>query len=123
MADHNGLPVAGYRPQGDDKVAAVNVNKELEERLLRRIDALRAEGKHDGRMLALAFTGVQDACMWLNRAIFQPARVKLPEDFVGPEDHQKFVVKVGNGGVRQIKEWRNMSTSERADILSERNAP
>lgn len=90
MTEHAGLPVAGYQPQSDDKVAIVNVNKELEERVLRQIETLqRANAKtagdgvrppYDPRMLALAATGIQDAFMWLNRAVFQPGRVKLPED-------------------------------------------
>ena len=31
MAEYQALPVAGYTPQSDDKVAIVNINKELEE--------------------------------------------------------------------------------------------
>lgn len=80
MTQHDGLPVAGYKPQSDEKVAIVNVNKELEERVLRQIDAMQADGGHDMRMIALARTGIQEAFMWLNRAVFQPGRVKLPED-------------------------------------------
>ncbi len=82
MTEHPGLPVAGYRPQNDAKVATVNVNKELEERVLRQIDAMAAdmEAGHDPRMIAVARTGIQDAFMWLNRAVFRPARVSLPED-------------------------------------------
>lgn len=92
MTQHNGLPVAGYVPQSDEKVAVVNVNKELEERVLRQIDAMMrtrtcqsvndpaGESAYDPRMMALARTGVQEAFMWLNRAVFQPTRVTLPED-------------------------------------------
>lgn len=80
MTEHNGLPVAGYKAQSSDKVALVNVAKELEERVLRQIEVLQAEGVHDGRMLALGKTGIQDAFMWINRAVFQPGRVRLPED-------------------------------------------
>ena len=80
MAEHQGLPVAGYQPQSGDKVATVNRAKELEERCLRHLDGLLKEGGHDPRMLALARTGIQEAFMWANRAVFQPARVPLPED-------------------------------------------
>lgn len=82
MSEHQGLPVSGYRPQSDTKVAVVNTNKELEERCLRQVDAMQADtaAGHDPRMIALARTGIQDAFMWLNRAVFQPARVPLPED-------------------------------------------
>lgn len=77
---HNGLPVAGYKPQSDEKVAVVNVNKQLEERVLRQIESMNVNGEFDGRMMALAKTGIQEAFMWLNRAVFQPGRVELPED-------------------------------------------
>lgn len=81
-AHHQGLPVAGYKPQSDAKVAVVNVNKELEERCLRQIDAIPRDGGagYDHRMIALARTQLRGAFMWLNRAVFQPGRVPLPED-------------------------------------------
>lgn len=80
MPDHEGLPVAGYTSQPATKVIAVNVNKELEERVLRRIDEMSVTDEYDQRMISLARTNVQQAFMWLNRAVFQPTRVKLPED-------------------------------------------
>lgn len=92
MADNKGLPVAGYKDQSDAKVALVNENKILEERCLRQIDAMNKfnmaqedagigrSGQHDTRMMALARTGIQEAFMWLNRAVFQPSRIDLPED-------------------------------------------
>lgn len=95
MTEHKGLPVAGYVAQSDAKVALVNQNKELEERVLRQIDAINIENEsrplgqpniYDPRMTALARTGIQEAFMWLNRAIFQPQRVSLPEDEDGPNN-------------------------------------
>ena len=80
MTEHQGLPVSGYKPQSDDKVSVVNVNKQLEERVLRQIDAMRSVPGNDPRMMSIAYTGIQDAFMWLNRAVFQPGRVALPED-------------------------------------------
>jgi hypothetical protein len=83
MADHTGLPVSGYKPQSDDKVALVNANKADEERLLRKIDALTLNDdgvNADTRWLAVAKTHFEQGYMALNRAIFQPGRVKLPED-------------------------------------------
>lgn len=80
---HNGLPVKGYQSQSDEAVALVNENKELEERVLRQIDRHvrnRDSQEIDQRMVALARTKVQEAFMWLNRAVFQPKRIKLPED-------------------------------------------
>lgn len=80
MTTHSGLPVAGYNPQSDDKVALVNVNKQIEERVMRQIDAMTGVAGIDQRMVAICRTKTQEAFMWLNRAVFQPGRVKLPED-------------------------------------------
>ena len=77
---HEGLPVSGYLPQGADKVAIVNENKALEERCIRAAEAIRDADGMDGRMAALAITNIQQGFMWLNRAVFQPSRVALPED-------------------------------------------
>lgn len=81
MTENKGLPVMGYTDQSDAKVALVNDNKVLEERILRQIDNMKTMGaKIDQRMVALAMTGIQESFMWLNRAVFQPKRVRLPED-------------------------------------------
>ena len=80
MAEHKGLPVSGYVSQTDDKVAVVNANKELEERCLRAAEAIKGNPDFDPRMAQIAFTGIQEAFMWLNRAVFQPTRLRLPED-------------------------------------------
>jgi hypothetical protein len=80
MTQHAGLPVAGYVPQTDEKVQTVNRAKEIEERALRHLDDLKKRPDVDQRMVAIAFTGIQEAFMWANRAVFQPSRVKLPED-------------------------------------------
>jgi hypothetical protein len=80
MTQHSGLPVSGYKPQGDDKVALVNENKALEERVLRQLDKMKADNSLDQRMVSIAYTGIQEAFMWANRAVFQPGRVALPED-------------------------------------------
>lgn len=92
-----GLPVSGYQAQSAEKVALVNEFKADEERLLRKLDELRARnqrdfaiipdgangklGAHfDPRWLAVAQTHFQEGFMALNRAVFQPQRVQLPED-------------------------------------------
>ena len=72
-------PVPGYRPQSDKNLAVVKVNKEMEERLLRRLGLL-AEGDYDGRWLAIARTHLEIGFMAMNRAVMQPDRVRLPED-------------------------------------------
>lgn len=87
MTTHAGLPVAGYQPQSSGKVRLVNENKELEETILRRLDLLKVttavDGQDvtiDGRWLAVGRTHIEEAFMAINRAIFQPGRVKLPGD-------------------------------------------
>lgn len=80
MAEHSGLPVSGYKPQSDDRVAVVNVNKQLEERVLRQLDDLKQDPTVDQRWLAIGRTGIEQAFMAVNRAVFQPGRVALPED-------------------------------------------
>lgn len=90
MTDHQPMPVAGYTQQSDDKIALVNELKAAEERYLRILDKLHALGQEgfagpasmvlDPRFLALARTSMQEANMWAVRAIFQPQRIKLPED-------------------------------------------
>ena len=73
MTEHKGLPVSGYVAQTDDKVAVVNVNKALEERVLRQLDSLRANPAYDQRMVSLAFTGIQEALAAQSAAIATPA--------------------------------------------------
>jgi hypothetical protein len=83
MTEHEGLPVKGYVPQSDENVALVNENKVLEERVLRQIDRhVRNQDSRniDQRMVALARTKAQEAFMWLNRSVFQPKRIDLPEE-------------------------------------------
>lgn len=85
MTEHQALPVSGYTAQSSDRVALVNENKEMEERLLRVLDALvdnnlSLRPQCDRRWLAIARTHFEEGFMALNRAVFQPQRVKLPED-------------------------------------------
>lgn len=80
MTDHKPLPVAGYVAQGDEKIALVNRNKEIEERALRILDELANLPSVDKRWLAIGRTDLEKAFMSINRSIFQPVRVRLPED-------------------------------------------
>ena len=78
---HPGLPVAGYRPQSDARVAMVNANKEIEERALRILDGLKDMGATvDQRWLAIGRTHIEQGFMAVNRAVFKPARIALPDD-------------------------------------------
>lgn len=74
------LPVSGYKPQTEEAVALVNDNKESEERILRVIDELSGRDDIDKRWLSIARTNIEQGFMALNRSIFQPGRVALPED-------------------------------------------
>ena len=79
MTEHEGLPVSGYRPQTTEAVAQVNLNKQTEERLLRTIELLW-DTDADRRWLSIAKTHFEEGFMAMNRAIFKPGRVELPED-------------------------------------------
>ena len=80
MTEHNGLPVAGYKAQSQAKVVAVNVNKNTEEELLRLMDRMKQDPEVDQRWLSIARTDIEKGFMALNRSIFKPGRVRLPED-------------------------------------------
>jgi hypothetical protein len=81
-----GLPIAGYRPQSEDRIALVNEAKQLEERVLRFLDrvatqfACVAPGDLDGRWFATGRTDIEKGFMSVNRSIFKPDRIALPED-------------------------------------------
>lgn len=78
--DTPGLPVPGYRPQSAEAIALVSEMKELEERILRRLDAMRDQEQFDQRWLAMGRTGIETALMAINRSVFRPCRVVLPGD-------------------------------------------
>lgn len=81
MSMHEGLPVPGYRRQSQNNIDAVTANKQLEETILRTLDLMKTEPESiDQRWLAIGRTHIEQGFMAINRAIFQPTRVKLPGD-------------------------------------------
>lgn len=85
-ATFESLPVEGYRPQTSTSIDLVNQNKREEERILRRLDLLAETKMVDPRWLAIGRTHLELAWMAINRAIFKPERVKLPDSAVLSED-------------------------------------
>ena len=79
MTDHAALPVSGYKPQTDDKVQLVNLNKGLEERVLLQLDALAKNTDVDPRWLAIGRTAIENGFMAVNRSVFKPSRATLKE--------------------------------------------
>lgn len=75
MSDHKGLPVSGYQPQTDDKVAYVNENKRLEEIILRRLDDMMRSDDYDKRWAVIARAQLEQGFMAMNRAVFHPSRI------------------------------------------------
>jgi hypothetical protein len=67
--------VHGYKAQPGHKVAYVNENKILEERLLKRLD----DASGDPRWIAIARSHIEQGFMAFNRAVFQPARLDLED--------------------------------------------
>lgn len=77
---HEGLPVPGYRPQPAANIDLVTYNKRMEEACLRRLDELAGMAGIDKRWLAVGRTELENAWMAINRAVFMPSRVALPDD-------------------------------------------
>lgn len=80
IAEYTGLPIEGYRLQQSAAVDLVNVNKRMEEEVLRVLDGLAASPDIDKRWLAIGRTGIEQAFMAINRAVFKPSRVKMVGD-------------------------------------------
>lgn len=77
--------VKGYKDLTQDKVEIVNQNKLSEEYINRLIEDLadREESMDlDVHALYQAQTKFTEAWMWLNRGVFNPSRIELPEDKV-----------------------------------------
>jgi len=77
---HSPLPIAGYSDQPQSNVDLVNANKQLEECVLRRLDAMADIYEIDKRWLAIARTHIEQGFMAANRAVFKPGRVSLGEE-------------------------------------------
>ena len=80
MTDHKPMPVYGYTSQIDENVQMVNINKRDEEMLLRSLDLYAMNPDVDKRWLSIAKTHFEQGFMALNRSIFKPQRIRLPED-------------------------------------------
>lgn len=80
MEKRDPLPVAGYVSQGSEAVDLVNRNKIAEERVLRILDELASRPDIDKRWLAMGRSHLEQGFMAINRAVFQPKRVPLPDD-------------------------------------------
>ena len=74
------LPVKGYSPQNGFALDTVNLLKESEERILRMLDSMQLNANYDKRWIAIARTHINEGYMAAVRAVFQPSRIKLPED-------------------------------------------
>ena len=85
MSQHEGLPVSGYRPQSTEAVALVNKSKMIKESVLRFLDQLAGEPSIDGRWFSIGRTHIEQGFMAVNRAVFQPQRVDLPEQVGDPK--------------------------------------
>lgn len=80
MTENAPLPVKGYTSQSSENVELANEGKEIEERYLRWLDKLDTVPTNNPRFIALARTHIQTGAMFAIRSIFQPTRIKLPED-------------------------------------------
>jgi hypothetical protein len=90
---HAGLPVQGYQPQSDEKVGTVNINKTLEELILRQLDRLQSDPDTDKRWVAIARTQLEQGFMAMNRSVFKPGRA--PVDFSHLDTFYDLISKEG----------------------------
>lgn len=70
-----GLPVSGYKDQSVASIDKVNVNKQIEEEVLRILDSLKTDEEVDQRWLAIGRTHIEQGFMAVNRSIFKPGRL------------------------------------------------
>lgn len=81
MTEVTGLPVPGYKAtQPQERIDQVAEFKRDEERLLRKLDAMKEDAGIDQRWLAIGRTHLEQAFMFINRSVFAPLRASLPED-------------------------------------------
>ena len=73
-------PILGYKVQDPETLSTVNLNKVLEERILRALDVHKKNSAVDKRWLNIARTHLEQGFMALNRSLMRPGRVNLPED-------------------------------------------
>lgn len=94
---HDGLPVGGYKPQSPMAVELVNANKQAEEEILRTLDWLAQQPNEtvDKGWLATGRTQIEQGFMAVNRSIFKPGRVQLPEDDAANAESRRIMGFVG----------------------------
>jgi hypothetical protein len=92
----DGLPVPGYQPQKLLAVGLVSTHKHFEERLLRHLDILSKRDDVDQRWLAIGRTHAELAFMAINRSVFRPTRIPLPEDPKSPDDDVAKSLRAGS---------------------------
>ena len=72
--------IKGYRDLSSDEIALMNEVKTLAEQVGDLIEKLQGHPDTDKRWLAIGRTAIENGFMAVNRAVFQPARAKLPGD-------------------------------------------
>lgn len=75
--DYVPIPVSGYKPQSQETIDLVNLNKATEETSLRALDHLATLDFVDKRWLQIGRTQLEQAYMAINRSIFKPNRITL----------------------------------------------
>lgn len=72
--------IKGFTDQSEKNKAFINRNKEIEERVFRIVDEVRAQEEYNHTFTDAANEYLIIGFMLLNRGIFQPQRIELPED-------------------------------------------
>lgn len=109
--------IKGFTDQSEKNKAYVNVNKESEERLYRQLEAMIDAG-YNVELTMEAWRGFRVAYMLMNRAIFQPQRIELPEDKAAAEANPMPPIYVGNVFSQYHASMdRTVTTDERGNEL------
>lgn len=95
-----GLPVAGYQPQSEERVITVNAFKTLEEHLLRILDTMQGDADFDQRWLAMARSSFEVGFMQINRSAFRPARLTDEQLAASQGAAEELVARVKAGVTR-----------------------
>ena len=80
--------IKGYTAVSLDAKFEVNINKDLEEIILRRIEYLQNKGIAS-RDSEIAKTYIEEAFMRLNRGVFKPNRIELSDTVIN--NNKKFI--------------------------------
>jgi hypothetical protein len=103
--EHN--EIKSFTDQSAKNKAMVNINKEAEERVYRILDNLANVSTLDQQLLIEGRKHILMGFMLVNRSIFQPERIELPEDTAVVDDPEPQLPPVIIGRVERHMDLKN----------------